>query len=188
MDEPALERLLRRWRLRRVDAWIPEQAVVLDLGCGWGAALLRHVARRVRRGVGLDPKAEPAGLPQNVRVVRHRLEDVPWPLPEPRVDVVTMLAVLEHLDEQAADTVLREARRVLRPGGRLVLTVPTPRGKPVLEVLARLGAVNREEIRDHKIYYDRRRLTSTLARHGLVVERYDAFQLGWNSFCAARPA
>ena len=106
----------------------------------------------------------------------------------PVAAAMTIVLTASPSSAGSAGVVLREARRVLRPDGRLVLTVPTPRGKPVLEVLARLGAVSREEIRDHKIYYDRARLTSTLARHGLVVERYDAFQLGWNSLCVARPA
>jgi SAM-dependent methyltransferase len=187
MHEPALERFLRRRRLRRVDPYVPEGGVLLDLGCGWEAALLRHAAPRIRRGFGLDPKVDPAGLPANVQVVRRRLEAVPWPLPEPRVDVVSMLAVLEHLDEEHTAVVLEEARRVVRPGGRLVLTVPTPSARPVLELLAyRLGVVNADEIRDHKVYYDRRRLAAALARRGWDVEAYRRFQLGWNSLCVAR--
>ena len=189
MDEPALEKLLRRWRLRRVEPYLPDGGTLLDLGCGWEAALLRHAAPRLRLGFGLDPKAEPHDLPENVRVVRHRLEDVPWPLPEERVDAVSLLAVLEHLEPETANVVLDEVRRVLRPGGRLLLTVPTPRGKPVLELLAfGLGVVNPEEIRDHKLYYDRRRLAAVLAARGFAVERYVAFQLGCNSFCVATPA
>jgi cyclopropane fatty-acyl-phospholipid synthase-like methyltransferase len=189
MKEPRLEKVLRRWRLRRVDPHLPEGGSLLDLGCGWQAALLRHAAPRIRAGFGLDPKAEPADLPANVRVVHHRLEAVPWPLPEPQVDAVSMLAVLEHLDQDVADAVLSEVRRVLRSDGRLVLTVPTPSAKPVLEFLAfRLGVVNPDEIRDHKIYYDRGRLESSLARHGFAIERYRTFQLGWNSLCVARPA
>jgi cyclopropane fatty-acyl-phospholipid synthase-like methyltransferase len=188
MKEPALEGLLRRWRIRRVDPYLPAGGTLLDLGCGWGAALLRHAAPRLRRGFGIDPKAEPASLPENVRVLRHRLESVPWPMPEPAVDAVTMLAVLEHLEPEDVPAVLGEARRLLRPGGALVLTVPTPRAKPVLELLAhRVGVVSPDEIRDHKAYYDRRALAASLARSGFAVERYRAFQLGWNSFCVARP-
>src|SRR5512139_2964586 len=100
MREPPLETVLRRWRLRRVRPHVPEGGALLDLGCGWGAALLREAAPRIRVGYGLDAKAVPLGLPANVVVLRHRFQDVPWPVPEGDVDVVSMLAVLEHLDEE----------------------------------------------------------------------------------------
>ena len=48
---------------------------------------------------------------------------------------------------------------MLKPGGLLVLTVPSWRAKPVLEFLSfRLGIVSRAEIEDHKRYFDRRDL------------------------------
>lgn len=188
MREPLLEKVLRRWRLGRVRRFVPEGGALLDLGCGWGASFLRMASPRLRVGYGLDPKAEPGRLPPNVVLLRHRLEDVPWPVPEPAVDLVSLLAVLEHFDGETAGAVLGEARRRLRAGGRLVLTVPTPRGRPVLEFLAyRLGVVNPDEIRDHKVYYDQGLLERTLGDGGFRVESYETFQGGWNSLCVARP-
>lgn len=40
------------------------------------------------------------------------------------VDCVFLLEVLEHLDESYADCVLKEFKRVIKPGGKLIITVP----------------------------------------------------------------
>jgi ubiquinone/menaquinone biosynthesis C-methylase UbiE len=45
-------------------------------------------------------------------------------------DVVFASNLLEHLDRAAADTLLAEAKRVLRPGGRLILLQPNFRLNP----------------------------------------------------------
>lgn len=55
------------------------------------------------------------------RVQQHDLAQ-PWPLEEESVSAVVMLDVLEHTEDPVQ--VLRNAHRVLRPGGGIVLTVP----------------------------------------------------------------
>src|SRR5207247_1462374 len=99
-------------------------------------------------------------------------------------DVVTLLAVLEHLSHPRA--MVEEIARVLRPGGQLVLTVPSHAAKPVLEFLAyRVGIVSEAEIRDHKCYYGRRSLYRLLENSGLRVDRHAYFQLGTNNYLSA---
>ena len=102
---------------------------VLDLGSGAGADVLIS-ARRVDPGgrvIGLDMTTEMIELAQrnaaeagvtNVEFVRGYLEDIP--LPEASVDVVISNCVINL----AADkhVVLREAARVLRPGGRFAVS------------------------------------------------------------------
>ncbi|WP_026316155.1 class I SAM-dependent methyltransferase [Actinokineospora enzanensis] len=98
-------------------------AVVLEAGCGegYGADLLTEHAARV---LGLDydeltiahvARAYPA-----VRAVRGNLAALP--LRDGSVDVVANLQVIEHLWDQ--ERFLAECRRVLRPGGRLLVTTP----------------------------------------------------------------
>ncbi|MBW0113587.1 class I SAM-dependent methyltransferase, partial [Pseudonocardia sp. KRD-182] len=98
-------------------------AVVLEAGCGegYGADLLAGVARRV---VGLDldalTAAHVAHRYPHVDVARTNL--VALPVRDGAVDVVVSLQVVEHLWEQ--ERFLRECRRVLRPGGALLLSTP----------------------------------------------------------------
>ena len=98
-------------------------AVVLEAGCGegYGADLLAGVARRV---VALDYDAHTAAHAARrypgLAVARTNL--VALPVRDRSVDVVVSLQVIEHLWEQ--ERFLRECRRVLRPGGALLLSTP----------------------------------------------------------------
>ena len=102
---------------------------VLDLGSGAGADVLIS-ARRVAPGgrvFGLDMTAEMLELARrnaaaagvdNVEFLHGYLEDIP--LPDASVDVVISNCVINLAADKAV--VLREAARVLRPGGRFAVS------------------------------------------------------------------
>ena len=97
--------------------------MALEAGCGegYGAALLARVAGRV---VALDYDAATAAhaaaaYPQ-VAVLRANLAALP--VRTGAFDVVVSLQVIEHLWDQPG--FVRGCARVLRPGGRLLLTTP----------------------------------------------------------------
>lgn len=97
--------------------------VVLEAGCGegYGADLLAGVAERV---IALDYDAQAithvAHRYPRVAAVRSNL--VAMPVRDGGADTVVSLQVIEHLWEQ--ERFLRECRRVLRPGGALLLSTP----------------------------------------------------------------
>jgi SAM-dependent methyltransferase len=98
-------------------------AVVLEAGCGegYGANLLAEHAKTV---VALDydvlTSEHVARAYPRVCMLRGNL--VTLPLADNSVDVVANLQVIEHLWEQ--ERFLAECLRVLRPGGRLLITTP----------------------------------------------------------------
>jgi len=181
MNEAILEPVLRRMRIRQVLPIIRQyhDCVLLDIGCGWDAKFLKSVEAYVSKAEGIDSRAPPIHT-QKLSTRRITLTES-LPYANEAFDVVTMLAVLEHLSHPRA--VITEVFRILKPGGRLVLTVPSNAAKPVLEFLAfRLGIVNAAEIRDHKCYYNKGLLHHLLANTGLMMEIHHYFQLGMNNF------
>ena len=111
----------------------------------------------------------------------HKLCHLPFP--NESFEIITMLAVLEHLNYPLA--MLQEIARVLKPNGILLLTVPSHLAKPVLEFLAfRLKIVSEAEIADHKRYYNKRDLRELVASvPELTLTKHTYFQLGMNNFC-----
>lgn len=93
---------------------------ILDVGCGTGFFL---EAARERYDVwGVDPSATAIELCRR-RGVTQVMEGSAAVLPvDPPFDAVLFLDVLEHLDDDRG--ALGEARRVLRPGGVVLATVP----------------------------------------------------------------
>ena len=103
------------------------------------------------------------------------------------VMVSTSLAVIEHLPVDAVAAHLEAIAATLRPGGRLLLTTPTPRSKPLLEFLAfRLRLISAHEIRDHRHYWSRSELVELLDRLGWADVEHRSFQIGCNQRVLAR--
>jgi ubiquinone/menaquinone biosynthesis C-methylase UbiE len=181
MKEALLEPLLRRMRLQKVISHIPQNSKVLDIGCGRKATLLKTIAPTIQHGVGIDFKVEPVVI-TNVKTLQLRL-DGNLPFEDNYFDIVTMLAVLEHIEHE--QSILHEIYRVLKPTGRLVLTVPSIWAQPVLEFLSyRLKIIDEAEIRDHKRYYNCQKLNDVLIqKSGFRDFSHQYFQLWMNNFC-----
>ena len=78
----------------------------------------------------------------------------------------------------------KEIGRVLKPDGKIIITVPTYSGKTVLDFLAfRLKIINQPEIADHKKYYEKKDFDDLIMKTGLTLLSYQKFQLGLNSLC-----
>lgn len=121
--------------LRLVGEHVPRLGRLLDIGCGVGVFL--EMARgRGWQVAGVDISAYAVQHARDQRGLDARcgvLRDMQFA--DGSFDVVTMWDVLEHLPDPLAE--LREVRRVLRPGGCVLIN--TPNEGSLLKVLARLG-------------------------------------------------
>jgi 2-polyprenyl-3-methyl-5-hydroxy-6-metoxy-1,4-benzoquinol methylase len=137
---------------------------VLDVGCGTGA-ILEHLAKHCDAyGQDFSPKA--------VDFCRQRgLKNLyAGPLstyePESPFDLITMLDVVEHVDDDLG--FLKDARRLLRPEGSVLITVPA---------YPSLWSAHDVELQ-HKRRYRKRELRDRVLAAGFTIEHLTYF----NSF------
>jgi SAM-dependent methyltransferase len=118
----------------------PDDATVLDVGCGDGV-FTSVAAMRTPRGrvVGLDFSfGMLRALAERSRAVLRVQGDAQvLPIPDASVDVVLATWMLYHVDKPRA---LADYKRVLRPGGRLIATTNEDRFLPALDDLLQRAA------------------------------------------------
>lgn len=95
-------------------------------------------------------------------------------------DSIIALAVIEHIEMDEVFKIFNSFKNILRPGGRIFLTTPTPMAKPILELLARIGILEKENIAEHKHYWTKAEITKLADTNKFRVTRYNKFQLGCN--------
>ncbi|MBI3120483.1 MAG: methyltransferase domain-containing protein [Candidatus Kerfeldbacteria bacterium] len=95
-------------------------------------------------------------------------------------DTIVSLAVIEHIEFEEVFKIFQKFEKILNKGGRIFLTTPTKISKPVLELLALVGILDKENIAEHKHYWSRSELYDLARRTGFVVKKYKKFQLGFN--------
>jgi SAM-dependent methyltransferase len=159
-----------------------------DFGCGYHAAFVRKVLLELERAVLVDFALAPAlkSLPK-VTAIEGILPGVLEQVPTASLDIVLCISVLEHLWDPLA--ALQECYRIVRPGGTCVFNVPSWRGKRFLEYSAfRLGWSPRDEMDDHKAYYDVRDFWPLLIRAGFRPSNIRCFshKFGLNTFAICR--
>jgi 2-polyprenyl-3-methyl-5-hydroxy-6-metoxy-1,4-benzoquinol methylase len=153
-----IQRFWHRRKFAHVARLIPDGASVLDFGCGAGSFLaVLGEERPSVRAVGVDigssqidfANREVAKLFPGGRITFEALPAASGVVPHPdgAFDVVTVIEVIEHLHPAIAHRFLREARRLLKPGGRLIVTTPNYRSLwPLIEVvLERMSPVKYHE-------------------------------------------
>jgi 2-polyprenyl-3-methyl-5-hydroxy-6-metoxy-1,4-benzoquinol methylase len=163
-----------RYRIRMVLALSgPVRGLrVVDLGCGWGTISFA-LAREGASVVGVD-FAEAAVEICRTRLEGEHLEDLTFLRADARDtglapgewDLVVCADLVEHLMPDDTREVYREAWRLLRPGGRLVVWTPNP--DHFLEVLRRRGVLKPDPT--HVDYKTLERVVRELKEEGFEVE------------------
>jgi glycosyltransferase involved in cell wall biosynthesis len=177
----SIEPMLRNLRMRPVVQHIKPAEVLVDVGCDDPPLTLLAFEEKFKKLIGLDI------------IVKDRTEgkislkyadfDTTIPLEDNLADTITMLAVLEHLDHPEA--IVRELYRIAKPGGQVLLTVPAPPVKPILEFLAKIRVVRPDMIAQHKNYFTKKRLQKIFTDAGFRQVEVKNFQIVFNTFLHA---
>lgn len=112
----------------RLRSFLGTGQCVVDLGCGSGQ-LLRELAREFKERIGLDISTRRLEEMANGEIdgweFREADLNAPFPLEDGMADAVVANQVIEHIIDPVAFA--RDIDRVLRPGGRCVITTPNIR-------------------------------------------------------------
>lgn len=169
VDDPRFDRFFREFPN-------PRGLRVLDVGCSDGAFLSRlHQCGNEVWGIDIDMKALEVARRRGLDNVRRaEVSDFVESAKTSGLtfDLITAFDVLEHLIEPSV--ALEQLASILKPGARLVGTVPNRR-----RILANAMPI---DFPPHHFYrFDTAALEATLTQSGLAVEHIESFQYGYSA-------
>jgi SAM-dependent methyltransferase len=147
---------------------LPRDGVVLEAGCGLGQYVIL-LRQRGWRAAGVDGSVAALTTARRAAPVPLAASDLrALAIRSGAVTAYVSLGVVEH-DAEGPDAILAEARRVLAPGGVLVVSVPYLNGArrlgaPWIRRRARVVAAAGGAF--YQYAFSRRELSAALARHG----------------------
>jgi ubiquinone/menaquinone biosynthesis C-methylase UbiE len=153
---------------------------ILDLGCGTGivARVLRERLGGAARLTGLDINAPMLAKARSIApdIAWHEGSAVALPFADRSFEVVLAQQVLQFVPDREA--ALREIRRVLVPGGRLVASTWRPRREqPLYEALGHLAETHLGPGNDKRFSCDGTELVAMLEKAGFVDVRLETASL-----------
>jgi 2-polyprenyl-3-methyl-5-hydroxy-6-metoxy-1,4-benzoquinol methylase len=162
----APQRFWHEAKVREAQRWIDPRAgdVILDVGCGSGVLAARLAGVAGTRVIGVDGNRAAIEFASG----HHRLPNLEFrhglvdelPIEAGSIDKIAFLEVIEHIHSQQGLAVLRCFHRILKPGGRAVISTPNVRSLwPLIEWLMdtfRLAPQMADE--QHVAFYDEKSL------------------------------
>ncbi len=175
-------------RARQANKLIPQSlrdGRILDIGCGSYPYFVSHTSFRQKFAIDQLAPATP-----HDSLVWHTLDlnAVPQlPFEDGFFSVITMLAVVEHLNPNSLVKLFQEAHRTLRVGGLMIITTPAAWSDGILRTMARLRLVSSEEINEHVYAYTLPLLGWYFGRAGFDMDkvRFGYFEMMLNLWAVA---
>ncbi len=182
--KPILEPFLGWMRIKKIRKYIPRGGRICDICCGKGGMLLLKIKDFIKEGVGYDMDVKNSSIGnisfKKKNIIKRIDEKSDY------FDCVILLAAIEHLD--FPQEVINECFRILKRGGIILLTTPSPAAKKILEFLSfKLSLVSAELLKTHKKYFDKEELVKIFTMAGFRKEKIviGKFEFGYNSFIKA---
>jgi SAM-dependent methyltransferase len=173
----ALDRYLQKKRIARARPFVRKGDVVLDVGCADGE-MFEAWRGHIKYGYGVDPLVgKKTETPLYTLLPGLFPEALP---PGMTCDVITMLAVLEHIQPEEQAKLAQDCYKTLNPGGRVVITVPSPQVDHIIHFLSRVGVLDAETKHEH-YGFDVKQTPSLFPAPLFRMIESKSFQLGLNN-------
>lgn len=187
LSEPLLEPVARYLRFNKGFQCFKtlKFSKIVDLGCGPGIPFYHFLQKKgivINKYIGIDPLLSDKTIKlfkdnSSIQIIKTGLVKR-IPIPSSSVDYVISFATLEHFNDPKG--ILNDAIRILKNGGKIILTTPTFRAKPLLEFLEKIGLLSSREIHEHKHYFDKNSLRKIIIPKNVrVLHHY--FEMGLNN-------
>ena len=179
-----LEKFLAKKRARIANKLIPfeyRNGKILDIGCGQYPYFLLNTQFKEKFAIDKFQIQQQ----ERINFTRLNLENNSLPFKDNFFDVVTMLAVFEHLEQNNLLIILKEIKRVLKSTGKLIITIPSPRTDKLLKIMSLLKLISKDEIQEHKGYYTHLIISSYLKNAGFSNFKLGYFEFFLNSWVCA---
>ncbi len=172
-----LDTFIQHWRMLKIRPYLSSGARVLDIGCADGM-LFKQFSSVVGAVVGIDPTLERSVEMERCKLIAGRFPD---DLPdEGPFDAITMLAVLEHIPPQEQARWARACLPRLKPGGYLLVTVPSPIVDQILALLKFMKLIDGMSLEEH-YGFEPKHVPQLFSTSGLKLIKARKFQCGCNN-------
>jgi len=166
------EAVRRRWLVAILERLgkAPSGTRLLDVGCSSGAFLGTATAAGLEvDGVEPSPEAAETARRAGYKVFGGTLEEARYP--DAAFDAVTLIELVEHLREPRA--LLAECRRVLRPGGVVLVTTPNAASWTARALGAHWEVFSLRGMGGHVSFFNPGSLALLAARAGFAVSHFE---------------
>lgn len=141
-----LDIYLQNVRISKARQFVKQGDVVLDIGSHDGV-MFEKFQGLMSKGTGVDPSLTKVVEGSNYKLIPGYFPDVCTP--GEKYDVITMLAVLEHIPTDKQKQLAKDCAAFLNKGGRVIITVPSPQVDMILDILTTLKIIDGMAIHEH---------------------------------------
>lgn len=180
-----LEHFLSKKRAQKANYLISKKyrtGRVLDVGCGSYPYFLTKTEFKYKYGI--DPSLSSVDI-DGIKLIKSNTSQKSIPFGNEFFDVVTMLAVFEHIDQEKIPFVLNEIYRTLKTNGTFVITTPSPWSDKLLHQMSKFNLISEEEIHDHKSHHSKKTIIDMIKNTGFKNIKSGYFELGFNMWFKA---